>query len=722
MRASLHTSEQRIIASPYISRDLSWLCFNERVLAQAHKTSYSFPQRLRFLTIVSRNSDEFFMIRVGSLYNYIDYDKPRVDYSGMGVLDFKKYLLQAYQRFAAKQHTYFAKEILPYFQDYGLRLCPYEQLPKVLQTRCKDYFQRNIYPMLTPMVYDGFHSFPVLMNHVLIFAVVSQETQDKPLQKLSFLQIPKNIPRFYEIHENKHSIFVPIESIVRAHIQAFFKNIYVHSISLFRLTRNGDFTLEESEDIEENFLEELKVKLRDRRTGRVVRLEVEKGYDKALFSSLCTRWQIDSDNLVEVTAPTLLDLRTLTQIIRCERLQTHLPPSQTPIVPLSLWGQEDTPLLETLKKQDVLLHHPYNSITLLVRLVEQAAEDPHVLSIKLTLYRVARRSRIVEALLRAAEKGKHVAVLFEVKARFDEEHNMREAMRLQKAGCYVVYGLGLLKTHAKLMLIVRKEKNSVRRYIHTSTGNYNEDTAKEYVDIGLLSTNAFYADDISEFFNAITGHSQPTQYLHLLAAPTKMREELLELIAKERTSAQKGHPAGILLKINSLQDQATIDALYEASQAGVPIELIVRGVCCLRPARRNLSENIRVRSLVGKYLEHSRTFYFHNQGTPKIYVGSPDIMVRSFDTRVESLVQVIDKKLQQEITYILQANLRDNQNSYIMNEDGNYSPIQPSPNEPPYNVHEAFYHISPQELQTPITLFHNIKPQTPPPSSPHPSQ
>ena len=645
------------------------------------------------------------MIRVGSLYNYIDYGKSRVDYSGLSLQEFKSYLLRAYKRFAEMQHSYFSKEILPLFHSHGLRICSYSQLPKSLQASCTEYFRHVVYPMLTPMVYDGFHSFPVLMNHVLIFAVTSEEKRRKTTQKLSFLQVPKNIPRFYEIQKDKKTTFVPVESIIYAHIQAFFKNVDIRSISLFRLTRNGDFTLEESEDVEANFLEELKIKLRNRRTGRVVRLEVEKGYDKVLFASLCARWQIGSENVMEITPPALLDLRALDQIIQSNCLSRYhaRPPKSVPS--LSLLGEEEKPLLELLKTKDILLHHPYNSIRLLLRLIEQAAEDPHVLSIKLTLYRVARRSRIVEALLRAAEMGKHVAVLFEVKARFDEEHNMEEALRLQKAGCYVVYGLGVLKTHAKLLLIVRKEKEGVCRYVHTSTGNYNEDTAEEYADLGLISTNTLYADDISEFFNVITGHSYPTHYKYLITAPRGMRPRLLDLIEAEVEEAKANRPASIVLKVNSLQDKEVIDALYAASAAGVAVDLIVRGVCCLRPGRKGLSENIRVRSIVGRYLEHARILYFHNQGDPKIYIGSADIMVRSFDARVESLIQIIDKKIQQELIYILQANLLDNQNSCIMQEDGSYLPCQPKENTAIYSVHDAFFSLKKEGINIPVSLL-----------------
>ena len=399
--SSLPFVSSSIAERNYISRDLSWLRFNERVLDQARKSFLFFSSALRFLSIASRNSDEFFMIRVGSLYNYIDYDKPRKDYSGLSLNEFKQYLLRSYKAFAADQNTYFAEVLLPLFRDYNFRISTYDQLSEAHKKQSEAYFQRIIYPMLTPMVYDGFHSFPVLMNHVLIFAVVSYEIAKKAVQKLSFLQIPKNIPRFYELQSDSVRIFVPVESIIRAHIQTFFKNVHLHSMSLIRLTRNGDFMLEDSEDIEENFLEELKIKLRDRRTGRVVRLEVEEGYDQQLLTSLSARFQIDTDNLVEIASPTLLDLRGLYQIIHSDWLSEYRSASQ-PVPPIGLSSEEEPPLLEVLKKKDLLLHHPYNSIRILTRFIEQVAEDPEVLSIKLTLYRVARQSRIIEALLRAA--------------------------------------------------------------------------------------------------------------------------------------------------------------------------------------------------------------------------------------------------------------------------------------------------------------------------------
>ena len=359
-------------------------------------------------------------------------------------------------------------------------------------------------------------------------------------------------------------------------------------------------------------------------------------------------------------------------------------------------------MFKLLKERDILLHHPYNTIEPLMDLLDQASEDPDVLSIKLTIYRLAENSRVVEALHRAAENGKHVSVLFEVKARFDEENNMKEAQKLQKAGCFVIYGIGSLKTHTKLLLIVRNEERKVARYVHMSSGNYNEDTSKFYTDISLLTSKDAYANDIQEFFNVITGHSEQESYENLITAPNQMRSKLIELIRQETKNATAGLKSGIVIKINSLQDKDTIYALYEASKANVPIRLIVRGICCLRPGRKNLSESIKVISIVGDYLEHSRIYYFHQNGDPKVYSGSADMMVRSFDRRLESLFVINDSLLKNQAINILKYNLQDNVNAYQLNEDGNYSKVVKE--KEPFNIHEAFYHIQKEELME-VRLF-----------------
>lgn len=689
--------------SDLISRDLSWLHFNYRVLAQSMKEGRNLFDKLKFVAITASNADEFFMIRVGSLYNYLDYGKDRVDYSGLRAVPFKRKLLHDFQEFSRVQNDHFINNLRSEFNNHRFQILGYGSLQKREKERVTNYFEKIVFPMLTPMVYDSYHSFPILMNNILVFGVVTKTQDTKEKRKMSFIQIPQNLPRFYEMERKDKMIFVPIEEVVRQHISEVFKNVEITSSTLFRVTRNGDFTLEESEDVEANFIEEMKKKLKTRKTGRVVKLEVEGEYDKWLIKQLRTKYEIDEDNIIEVPKGALMDYTGLWQIVKHEDFRDFRPEMPKPVPPLSMSEYEHPDMFKILKDRDILLHHPYNSIDPLMDLLDQAAEDPNVLSIKLTIYRLAKNSRVVSALLNAAENGKHVSVLFEVKARFDEENNMKEAQRLQKAGCFVIYGVGMLKTHTKLLLIVRREGEKVKRFVHMSSGNYNEDTARLYTDIGLMTSDEGYANDVQEFFNVITGHSVPDRYDNLITAPREMRSRLIELIQQEENNAKNGLPSGIVIKINSLQDIDTIMALYAASRAGVPIHLIVRGICCLRPGRPGLSENITVRSIVGEYLEHSRIFYFHNQGDPLVYSGSADMMVRSFERRLESLFLIKDELLKQQAINLLCYNLKDNINGYEMKEDGSFVPITPE-NGKVFNIHKEFYKVK-REVVMSAKLF-----------------
>jgi polyphosphate kinase len=693
---------QQVAASNYISRDLSWLQFNYRVLDQARHDDRSVFDNLKFLSITSNNLDEFCTIRLGSLYNYLDYGKERYDYSGLREEPFRKLLLTETKSFFKAQHEVYRNKLLPIFKENSFEIINYQELDIDDQKKVDDYFQRIIYPMLTPMLFDSYHTFPVLQNNRLLFGVVTKNPEDNiSLKKVSFIQVPSNLQRFFEITDDttQRVAFVPIEDIIQENIHHLFRNVDILSVDLFRINRNGDFTLEESEDIETNFLEELKRKLKTRRRGRVVRIEVNENPDPWLIRMLKIQWDLDEYNIFTVPFGSLIDFTGLNQIINHNEFKSKRASVPPPTKPLNYPEGDEVDLFEVLKERDILLHHPYNSIEPVIELLEKSAEDVNVLSIKITIYRVAKESRITAALLRAAENGKHVSVLFEVKARFDEENNLREALRLQKAGCFVIYGVSSLKTHTKLLLIVRKESDDkVVRYVHLSSGNYNEVTARLYTDIGLLSTNETYANDVSEFFNVITGHSQPATYRNLITSPRDMRIQLCNMVKREAANARNGLPSGICIKINSLQDKELIDELYSASQAGVPIKLIIRGMCSLRPGRKGLSENIDVRSIVGIYLEHSRIYYFHNAGNPKVYIGSADAMVRSFDRRVESLFLLEEEILRKQAMNNLRYNLKDNYNAYTMREDGNYVKIEPAPGDPIFNIHEAFYKIKREDI------------------------
>lgn len=495
--------------SNYISRDLSWLQFNYRVLDQARHEERSIFDRLKFLSITASNLDEFCTIRLGSLYNYLDYGKERFDYNGLREEPFRKLLLSRTQQFFQDENAYYINNMKPLFAPNGFSISGYKDLPVEVTEKVDQYFQRTIFPMLTPMVFDSYHTFPILMNNRLLFGVVTRNAADNQNQlKVSFIQVPQNLPRFYEVTAEEVIHFIPIEEIIRHNIYHLFRNVEIVNSNLFRINRNGDFTLEESEDIESNFLEDLKRKLKTRRTGRVVRMEVEENPDPWMMRLLKIQWDLDEHNIFTVPSDSMLDFTGLLQIINHKEFKSkraHLP---EPIKPLNFPEHGSRDLFEVLKERDILLHHPYNSLEPVIELLEKAADDPYVLSVKITIYRLARESRVTAALLRAAENGKHVSVLFEVKARFDEENNLREAQRLQKAGCFVIYGVSSLKTHTKLLLIVRKdEDDKVYRYVHLSSGNYNEVTSRLYVDIGLLTTREIYANDVSEFFNVITGHS-----------------------------------------------------------------------------------------------------------------------------------------------------------------------------------------------------------------------
>jgi polyphosphate kinase len=652
------------------------------------------------LAITASNLDEFFMIRVGSLYNYLDYEKERVDYSGLREDPFKEKLMKDCQAFHRDQHDHFTKVVLPELHQEGISLYNVSKLVEKEQEIVKQYFLKAIYPMLTPMVYDGYRTFPILMNKLLVFGVVTTSPGErKDMRKMSFVQIPANIPRFFEIERENSLLQIPIEEVIRENIVSLFRNVEIESISLFRITRNGDFTLEESEDMDANFLEEVKRKLMERKTGRVVRIEIEEGYSKWMLNSLLERWNLRSDAVYMISRSSMIDFTGLWQIVGNKRFRERLPQIPEPVKPLSYPEEGIADIFEILKEKDILLHHPYNNIDSILDLIEKAADDPDVMAIKMTIYRLAKESRITKILLRAAENGKHVSVLFEVKARFDEENNIREAKKLQKAGCFVIYGISNLKTHTKLLLIVKKDDSEITRYVHLGSGNYNEDTARLYTDIGLLTTNETLANDVSEFFNVITGHSVPNTYKNLITAPRDMRNQLIQYIEEEAENSRKGLPAGIFIKVNSLEDSEIIYALYRASQSGVTVKLIVRGICCLRPGRVGLSENIEVLSLVGDFLEHSRIYHFHNKGTTRTYSGSADMMVRSFDKRLESLFKIESPLLEKQLMNIIAYNLKDNVNSYVMQEDGSYLAKAPAENIQEFNVHKEFFYLKAEEVE-----------------------
>ena len=693
---------KQIDNSNLISRDLSWLNFNHRVLDLVKNSKRSILDRLKFLSIVASNFDEFFEVRVGSLYNYIDNKKKRIDYSGMREDPFREYLLNESKKFYKDFNNHFSEKLVSDLKKEKIIIGDVEILDEEGRKKIKKYFKKTIFPMLTPMVFDNLHSFPILMNKVLIFGVVTKSNDSSNKKKISFIQIPVNLPRYFEYKVGNNICFIPIEKIIEKYIHKFFRSVVIKSVSLFRIIRNGDFTLEESEDIETNFLEELKQKLKDRKFSRVVRIEISNTFDKYLMESLKERFNIDDFNIMRSSSDAIMDLTSLNQIIEFNEFSDLLPLYPSPVDPIDIEANLDKSIFELLSEKDVFLHHPYNSFDPVIKFLNEAADDPNVLSIKITLYRTAKNSRVIDALLKAAENGKHVSVLFEVKARFDEENNLKNGYKLERAGCYVIYGIGSLKTHTKLLLIVRREGKKVKNYAHMGTGNYNETTSRLYTDISLMTSNQKYTKDALEFFNVITGHSVPDDYDNLITAPIYMRNKIIELIEGEIKNSKAGKEAKICIKINSLQDKDVINKLYDASNSGVKICLIVRGICCLRPARKDLSQNIEVISIVGDYLEHSRLYYFHNSGDPVIYSGSADVMIRSFKRRVESLFKINEDQIKKQAITILNYNLRDNCNSYILQEDGSY--IKKESDDNHFDIFKEFYNMNSKRVEASIIL------------------
>lgn len=690
---ALSEQEKQILtSSDFLSRDLSWVQFNWRVLAQAKKERRTILEKLKFLAITASNLDEFMMIRVGSLYKYLDYGRPRSDYSGLEVEPFKFELLHQINLLRTEQDRYFHSELLPTFKNSGFEILKIADLSPSQKQKVETYFSKTIYPMLTPMSYDNMRAFPMLMNKVLVFGVQTVDEMEDDGLRLSFVQLPQNLDRFFElVSENGNTLFIPIEEIVREKINELFKNVEIKSTGLFRITRNGDFDYDDYDDSEEDFVEEIQKKLNIRKRGRVVRLEIEPGFPASVTNLLISKFSIGTENVFDNCG--MLDYSSLWQIVGNKALSTLLPEPIKPVFPII--ENEDLKkegILSYLKTHDILLHHPYNDIENVLELLEESANDPDVLAIKITIYRLAKKSRVTKALLKAAENGKHVSVLFEVKARFDEENNILEGRRLEKAGCFVIYGVEKVKTHTKLMMVVRKEGNGIRRYVHMSSGNYNEVTAKIYTDTSYLTSNRAYGNDVAEFFNVITGHSKPYRYNKLITTPGDLRMSLIRRIKKEASNARNGIPAIIIFKINSLEDTQVISELYKASQAGVKIKIIVRGMCCLRPGRVGLSENIVVKSIIGDFLEHSRIYYFHNDGDPKVYGGSADVMVRSFDRRIESLF-LVEGFIRQQMINILDYSLRDTMNSFVLKEDGSFI-SQDKKVKNQFNIHLEFFSLT----------------------------
>lgn len=676
----------------FTNRESSWLQFNSRVLSEARDKSLPLFERLKFLSITSSNLDEFFMIRVASLKDMVHAKYAKPDIAGMTPTEQLTRIGEEAHELVRLQYTTYNRSLLPALKNNGIEIVPdHESLNDEQKAYVDQYFEENIYPVLTPMAVDSSRPFPLIRNKSLnIGALISvkadrlgvkarsdqegkeKEKEQKKETEFATVQVPSVLPRFVELPSAPDSecrSFILLEEIIERNIAQLFLNYDVICAHPYRIMRNADLTIDEDEAAD--LLKEIQKQLKKRQWGEVIRLEIDDGMDPKLLKVLKRELNVKEEDLYRINGP--LDLTFLMKLYGLDGVD-HLKekpykPQPVPALP------QGCDLFEEIRKHDILLHHPYMTFEPVVDFVRKAAVDPQVLAIKQTLYRVSGNSPIVAALAQAAENGKQVSVLVELKARFDEENNILWAKMLEKAGCHVIYGLIGLKTHSKITLVVRREEEGIRRYVHLGTGNYNDSTAKLYTDCGILTCSEPFGEDATAVFNMLSGYSEPKSWNRLVLAPIWLRGRFIRLIQRETENALAGKPARIIAKMNSLCDKEIIQYLYEASAAGVEIDLIIRGICCLKTGIPGVSEHIRVRSIVGTFLEHSRIFYFQNGGQEEIYMGSADWMPRNLDKRVEILFPVEQEDIKAEVMHILNVQLEDTLKAHILNKDGKYERV-----------------------------------------------
>ena len=665
----------------YENRELSWLKFDARVLNEAKDKSIPLLERLKFVSITSSNLDEFFMVRVASLKDMVHADYRKRDIAGMTASEQLDRINTATRKLVESQYNTYNRSLVPLMAANGIHIIEkYEELTAEQAAYVDRYFEEDVYPVLTPMAVDASRPFPLIRNKTLnIAALLSSKKDEKHKDAVEFatVQVPGVLPRLVPIPadtlENSGEVegrtFILLEQIIEKNIDKLFLNYHVLCAHPYRVMRNADLPIDEDEAAD--LLKEIQKQLKKRQWGEVIRLEVEASVDKKLLRFLKDELKVAEEDIFQISGP--IDLTFLMKMYGlsgCDSLRYE--PYKPQRVPEIEPGED---IFEAIRVGDILLHHPYETFDPVVDFIRQAASDPDVLAIKQTLYRVSGNSPIIASLAQAAENGKQVSVLVELKARFDEENNIVWAKKLEQAGCHVIYGLVGLKTHSKIALVVRREEDGIRRYVHLGTGNYNDSTAKLYTDCGIFTCNEAIGEDATAVFNMLSGYSEPLSWNELVLAPIWLRTRFMRLIARETKHAREGKPARIVAKMNSLCDEGIIAALYEASAAGVEIELIVRGICCLKVGIPGISENIHVRSIVGNFLEHSRIFFFLNDGEEELYMGSADWMPRNLDRRVEILFPVLDDTLKEKVKHILDVELADNTKAHVLKPDGEYEKI-----------------------------------------------
>ncbi|WP_018756076.1 polyphosphate kinase 1 [Paenibacillus terrigena] len=669
-----------MISAKYVNRDLSWLEFNRRVLEEAQDPETPLLERVKFLSIVSSNLDEFMSVRVAGIHDQLRLGYHKKDFTGYTPSGLLKRLMKRTSKAVTDQYRTY-RELIRSLHKEGLVFTTFDDLNSTQQKAMQIYFDEIVFPVLTPMAVDQSRPFPLVHTNELYLAVVLQRRVQGPdkLQEpeqepfFSVVQVPSILPRYIHVPNrtnSKKQEFILLEDLIKVHIEILFSGYIPVAVHGFRMTRNADLTLDE--EGAEDLLEEIEKELRRRRWGVPVRLEIESGMHPYALQLLQEEFEI-MEHVFTIDGP--IDLSFLMKFAMSLQNADHLRyPKLDPVYPEELADADD--LFSVLRVKDVLMYHPYESFDVVNDFICQAADDPDVLAIKMTLYRVSGNSILVQALARAAESGKQVTVVVELKARFDEERNIAWARQLEKAGCHVVYGLVGLKTHAKITLVVRREQSMLRRYVHVGTGNYNENTAKLYTDVGLFTSNSVIGEDASLLFNEVTGYSAPHDWQAFVVAPTELKDKLISKIKREMKWASEGKEAHIIAQINSLSNQEMIDQLYAASQMGVRIDLIVRGVCCLRPGVPGLSENIRVISIVDRFLEHSRIIYFKNGEDEEVYLSSADWMTRNLTRRIELMCPVFDKALRKSLIRMLDLKLRDNSKARELQLNGTYTRVR----------------------------------------------
>ena len=655
-------------SSYYVNRELSWLEFNCRILGEAKDRTIRPFERIKFLGITASNLDEFFMVRVASLIDMVHAGYEKTDIAGMTPGQQLEKIIPKTKEFMNSQYTTYNRSLLPLLEKNGLHVITHhENLTEAQSSYVDDFFDKDVYPVLTPMAVDASRPFPLIRNKTLNIGALIRKKDSKEVE-IATVQVPSVLPRIVHVPSEQDGVqeIILLEEVIEKNIAKLFLNYEVTCAHPYRIMRNADLTIDE--DDAADLLKEIERQIKQRQWGEVIRLEVEDSIDKELLNQLVKQLEVAKENIFAINGP--LDLTFLSKLSGLDGFDHLKNPKYTPQPVPELNSEE--PIFDQIKKKDIFLHHPYETFDPVVQFISQAAVDPDVLAIKQTLYRVSSHSPIIAALAQAAENGKQVTVLVELKARFDEENNINWAKMLEKTGCHVIYGLVGLKTHSKIALVVRREEDGIKRYVHLGTGNYNDVTARLYTDTGILTASDSIGEDATAVFNMLSGYSEPASWNKLAVAPIWLKDTVLDLINREAENARAGKPAHIIAKMNSLCDPKVMAALYEASAAGVKIELIVRGICCLRAGVPGLSENITVRSIVGNFLEHARILYCYNDGFEDIYMGSADWMPRNLDKRVEIMFPVEDPQAKAQAKHILDVQLADTMKAYILQPDGTY--------------------------------------------------